>query len=219
MIGRRRGPAIHLHRTDGGIETVGLAASQSNELVVRVTPGLVDEARALLERTVAYALDSGRKLASGETMTVGSWLVRFTEVRQGTLALWEVDSGGDEFVAGVERTLTLWRDQNRVCAAVGAEFDPPLYDRMAIVSDGVLDGDPAEGVRYPSPDHMSGWWLTTDRFNGDPGTLGGEHVHRVCSARPDLGDYLALPPGWRFDTRSGSAWFDQVVADNAEAER
>jgi hypothetical protein len=64
---------------------------------------------------------------------------------------------------------------------------------------------------------MSGWWLTTDRFDGDPASLRGEHVHGVCSVRPDLGSYLALPPGWRFDTRSGAAWFDPVVADDTEA--
>jgi hypothetical protein len=64
---------------------------------------------------------------------------------------------------------------------------------------------------------MSGWWLTTDRFDGDPASLRGEHVHRVCAVRPDLGVHLALRSGWRFDMRSAQVWLDQAVANGDEA--
>lgn len=208
--------SIHLHQIDGGIETTGLAATQSVELVVRVAPDLIDEARGLLERTVSYVLESGRRIASGETMAVGCWLVRFTEVRPGALDLWEFDPTTEDFVPGVERALTLWRDQNRVCDAAGADFMPPLYDRTVVLSDGVLEGDPVEGVRYPSPEHMSGWWVTTDRYDGDPRSLRGEHLFHVCVIRSDLAGYLALPPGYRFDTSSRRVWFDQAVASDED---
>ncbi|MBF7074579.1 hypothetical protein ISG33_14330 [Glaciecola sp. MH2013] len=43
---------------------------------------------------------------------------------------------------------------------------------MVVISDGIYENNgPVEGVRYPSPEHMSGWWLTTELYNGDIKTL------------------------------------------------
>jgi hypothetical protein len=77
----------------------------------------------------------------------------------------------------------------------------------------VLQGDVVQGVRYPSPEHMSGWWITTDRYDGDIRSLTQEHLYHLTAARPDLARYLALPFGFRFDQASGEdVWFDEQVA-------
>lgn len=57
---------------------------------------------------------------------------------------------------------------------------------------------------------MSGWWITTDRYNEDTGTLRGVHLYHVINARPDLARYLALAHGFRFSTEhSEDFWFDE----------
>lgn len=87
------------------------------------------------------------------------------------------------------------------------------YNQLVVVSDGVLEGDPVEGVRYPSPEHMSGWWITTDRYNGDIGTLKTEHAYHILEKRPDLAKYMLLPYGFRFrvGTTEEDVWFDENV--------
>jgi hypothetical protein len=76
-----------------------------------------------------------------------------------------------------------------------------------------LQGDAVQGVRYPSPEHMSGWWITTDRYDGDIRSLTQEHLYHLTAARPDLARCLALPFGFRFDQASGEdVWFDEQVA-------
>ncbi len=86
-----------------------------------------------------------------------------------------------------------------------------------IVSDGVMEGDAVQGIRYPSPPHMSGWWITTDRYNGQIESLRNEHLYHVTAVRPDLARYVALPFGYRFDLATHEdVWFDaNVASENA----
>lgn len=208
---KRNNSGLHIHEIDGGLETVGLADPHGYELIVRVPPASVDGAKALLERTATYLRESGRRLQPGETIAVGAWLVRFVPSGR-SLDMWEFDDAASDFVPGVEQALALWDQQSDMCRAAQMEFAPPLFNQMVVYSEGVFDGESAEGVRYPAPEHMSGWWVTTDRFDGNMKALRSEHVYHVCSARPDVARFLALPIGSRFDTRTGSAWFDPEVA-------
>ena len=73
---------------------------------------------------------------------------------------------------------------------------------------------PVQGVRYPSPDPMSGWWITTDQYDGDINSLKREHTSHVTAARPDLAKYLALPTGFRFDLSGREdVWLDEKVSE------
>jgi hypothetical protein len=63
----------------------------------------------------------------------------------------------------------------------------------------VLQGEAVQGVRYPSHEHMSGWWITTDRYAGNIGLLTQEHLYYLTAARPDIARHVALPFGFRFD--------------------
>lgn len=90
----------------------------------------------------------------------------------------------------------------------------PKPDQLVVISDGVYEGDVVEGVRYPSPVHMSGWWLTTDRYDGDVKSLRTVHFYHIAEFRPDLSDFLKLPCGYRFFSGNGDTWFDQQVADS-----
>lgn len=172
----------------------------------------VEDGRALVGTIAAYVEGSGRRLKGGETFRYGYWLVRF-EAMSRRLSISEYAADASRFVPGADLALRYWRDQHEVCDAAGAPFTPPRADQMVAVSDGVYQGDAVQAVRYRAPDHMTGWYLTTARFNGDVSTLTVEHIHHMTAQRPDLARYLALPPGHRFDTTGGGddVWFDAGV--------
>jgi hypothetical protein len=160
-----------------------------------------------------YVLDSGRRIVGGQTVACGFWLLRF-EDRGGMLEASELTEDGSGFTPGVDLAARYWSEQHALCSAHMAEFQPPLGDRLVVLSPGVLEGDVVQGVRYPSPEHMSGWWITTARYNGDVKSLKTEHLYHLTAARPDLARYLALPYGFRFDTGPDvpDVWFDLDTA-------
>ncbi len=107
--------------------------------------------------------------------------------------------------------------QKECCEYYGGDFSPVSSEQMVVISDGVYEGMSVEGVRYPSPEHMSGWWLTTDAYNGDVNTLKTVHYHHVQEKRPELAIYMALPFGYRFQLGGNdeNVWFDESVAKEA----
>jgi hypothetical protein len=159
-------------------------------------------------------IDSGATIRGGETLSYGYWLTLFKEQGRDWLDVWEYNPGATDSVRGATLTLRYWRDQHDVCARFGCEFVPPRPDKLVVLSAGVMEGEPVQGVRYPSPEHMSGWWVTTNRYDGDVGSLRREHLYHLTAARPDLAQYLALPHGFRFDLASREdVWLDARVAE------
>lgn len=103
--------------------------------------------------------------------------------------------------------------QIEICKQFNVKPAPPADNQLFVVSEGVFEGDALEGVRYPSPKHMSGWWLTTDKYNGDSKTLRTEHIIHLLEKRPEISKYLALPNGFRFRFNSkAEIWFDEKIA-------
>lgn len=192
--------------------TSGLEATLRAE--IRVTfesAALMEVAREFLFRVGDHVCE-GNKIESGETMSHGFWVVRFC-AEDGILNTYELDDEWQDSVPGATRTLTYWRDQKATCEAVGFDFNPPLANTKAAISVGVIEGDPIEAVRYPAPPHMSGWYLTTARYDGNAESLKVVHLYHVTGARPDLLKYLALPPGAYFDfSKSQEIGFSQDVA-------
>lgn len=97
-------------------------------------------------------------------------------------------------------------------------FYLPTEDQLVVISDGVLEGELVEGVRYFSPKHMSGWWLTTEKYNGNIDTLHTEHFQHCFEKRPDLIKYLSLPAGFRFfqngyKKNKEDIWFDSKIVE------
>lgn len=193
-------------------QTEGLQDQFGYEVGAIVENSLLQaECRAFVLYIARY-LATGHVIRPGETVKYGYWLTKAELDDRGRLVFWECNPEATDFVFGVSAAVTYWRDQHGICQKVAADFAPPRLDQMIVISDGIYEGDEAEGVRYPSPDHMSGWWLTTDRFNGDISTLKTVHAHHVSARRPDLAKFLALPFGHRFLSPQGDVWFDQKVA-------
>ena len=104
--------------------------------------------------------------------------------------------------------------QKECCEHYRADYSPIGLEQMVVISDGVYEGMPVEGVRYPSPEHMSGWWLTTDSYNSDVSTLKTVHFHHIQEQRPDIVIYMALPFGYRFQLggTDDRVWFDEEIS-------
>lgn len=212
---------VEIVSTGSAVKTSGLAKRSHPELRVSLTtPELTKEGGAFLEFVVDYLIKHKTKINPGETLAYGYWLVKFELSKDGVLEVFEYSADATSFVKGAELTLTYWRDQHVVCDRFHAAFDPPRPDRKVAISSGLYEGDPVEGVRYPSPEHMSGWWLTTGRYDGNIASLDVVHLYHVTAARPDLARYLALPAGFRFrahNAQTTDIWFDEKVLQEGEA--
>lgn len=111
--------------------------------------------------------------------------------------------------------MDLEKKQEACCAHYSAGFLPPDAMQLVVISDGVLLGEhEVEGVRYPSPDHMSGWWLTTSLYSGNLESLKTVHFKHIAEALPNIAQYMGLPHGYRFvlGGQSEHVWFDSEVA-------
>lgn len=196
------------------IRTIGLALTMRHpEIRVQVhNAELREDAEEFLSYVSDYLTQFEKQIRPGETLLYGYWLVKFQEVEATMLDTWEHDARSNEFVKGANFALIYWRDQHRVCKQNGAEFKPPRLDQLTVVSEGVFEGLPIKAVRYPSPEHMSGWWLITEKYDGNIKSLRNEHCLHVTAARPELVKFLALPDGFRFHSDTGETWFDEEVA-------
>jgi hypothetical protein len=90
--------------------------------------------------------------------------------------------------------------------------------QLVAISKGIYEGvTPVQGVRYPSPDHMSGWWLTTDEYDGNIDSLVTVHFEHIIEKCPELALYMALPFGYRFNLggETEHVWLDQDVAQES----
>lgn len=108
-----------------------------------------------------------------------------------------------------------------ICSLNNVNPLPIANEQLVVISDGVFEGSLVEGTRYPSPEHMSGWWLTTEKYNGDVSTLRTEHFYHILEKRPDLVRYMALPYGFRFfqegyKQNNEDVWFDEKVVEKEE---
>ncbi len=97
---------------------------------------------------------------------------------------------------------------------------PPAPDQLVAVSAGVFEGRPVEAVRYPSEEHMSGWYIFTDLYDDDIESLTLHHAEHVIEARPDFADFLSLPYGCHFAWSNESSeyvwWFDKEALEDDE---
>jgi hypothetical protein len=198
------------------VRTEGLKASGHSEIAVEIDVDLIEESKQFLRYVSGYLSDSTKRLKPGETMAYGYWLVTFQDAGYGDqLEIWEYSPDASILVKGANLTLQCWKDQHLVCDQHGTTFNPPKPDKLTVISEGVIDGLPTQGIRYPSPDHMSGWWITTDLYDGNIKTLMREHTYHITATRPDLAKYLALPHGFRFNLSvAEEVWFDEKVLNS-----
>lgn len=192
--------------------TSGLHDLCSYELSASVNDiTLSDECEEFVQFILDY-ISTGNIIKDGELVSYGYWITKAVLSENSVLKFSELEPEAAEFIEGISNTVKYWKLQHAICEKASAEFSPLNMDQKIAISDGVYEGDPVSAVRYPAPPHMSGWYLTTGKYDGNISSLKVVHAHHVSAKRPDLAKYFALPYGYRFHSDDDSVWFDQKVA-------
>jgi hypothetical protein len=103
------------------------------------------------------------------------------------------------------------RDQVALCARLGTT---PLFvsgvDGLGASRSLLGSVWPVQGVRCLPSGGTCGWFLWAGEFSSDPGFFEPLTVLRALEARPQIAQYLGLPPGWGFITAEGyeDVWQD-----------
>ena len=86
---------------------------------------------------------------------------------------------GDDYIERVDFAISVVETQEKECSVRNVLPIFPLFSQMIAVSKGVLEGEIIDAVRYPSPDHMTGWWLTTELYDGNIESLQVIHYYHL----------------------------------------
>ena len=195
--------------------TNGLKDFIGKEIKVLVIEGADEQYMKVLRYCIDYIVTSKPVIKADQTIGYHSWIIKFVQSDNDIFELYEGDAKGTGFVGGVETAIKVVDDQETECKKLGVDCVFPTFSQMLVTSIGVYDGLPLQGVRYPSPPHMCGWWITTDLYNGDIKSLVTEYYYHIAFKRPDILRYLALPSGYRFNMGQNGeidVWYDEASA-------
>jgi hypothetical protein len=202
--------ADHVRIAGRGVETVGLGDLGQQELFLPCPPSLIDAGLQYAQTLVAYVHKSDRRIASGEKVACGSWMLRFVETPDGMLQAEELDPSSSEYIPGASNALLYWMQQHEICAAAGASFDPFRLSEMIAASMDLAEHDAEaviEGFRYPAGPGRVALYLLSPAFDGDYGRMKVHHAYHMMEKHPQIIPYLGLPAGYCFYT-NGKVWFE-----------
>ena len=203
--------SIKLNGDEKSCETIGFINELGYEFRATVANiDLLSDCEAFI-RYIGDYVETGATILSGETISYGYWLVKASLDNDKRMSFMEYNSDATEFIVGIDNAVRYRKEQQCICDKVASEFDPIRPDKLIVISDGVYEGDVVEGVRYPVTEAMSGWWISTDRYNGDIKSLKTVHAYHVTGKRPDLTQFLALTVGHRFRSQPLDVWFDDAA--------
>ncbi|MCR8559919.1 hypothetical protein KXD93_19870 [Mucilaginibacter sp. BJC16-A38] len=203
---------IKIKTENGYLTTVNLKRFVGLELKLLLGKQEQKQYIALLTYLINYFIDYKPVINDGQTIAYHSWLLKFVIVANSIINLHEVQPDGKGFVEGGDHAIKVIIDQQQECIKYDIIPLFPLFSQLIVISEGVFDGKDIDAVRYPSPNNMTGWWLTTELYDGDISSLQTIHYYHVVFKRPDLIKYLALPFGFRILTgEPEKIWFDEKV--------
>jgi hypothetical protein len=108
-------------------------------------------------------------------------------------------------------SIAMQEAQREVCRRFGATFLQPRNDDKLGVALHTLSVLPLNGLRHPTTEGTSGWYVWGGGEPGDdPEFLAPLHIAHLPDACPAALPYLGLPPGWRFLVAPDAedVWFD-----------
>ena len=180
------------------VGTRGLNQLSQLELSLTVDAAdLIGDAYSLMLRLVRYIERGTERIVSGETVRQGIWLLRF-ELEGSTLIAFDYNENTRTFDRGASRTLICLRDQQVMCNVVRSSFMPPRLDQKIVVTEGIQELSSFRGIRYAAPEHMSGWWLLSELYEGPKSPKRVMCIEELLVIRPDLMSFLAIETGMGF---------------------
>lgn len=203
---------IRINQQSNYLYTDGLSSLIGNEFKLHLLNCDISEYTNVLNHLIDYCIDSNPEIKSDQTISYHSWLLKCVLSADSYYSLWEAKKNGEGFIEGVDYSIRINLEQREICKSFNVIPSFPTFSQKIVISNGVYEGYPIEAVRYPSPSHMTGWWLTTEMYDGNIKSLMLEHYFHLAFKRPDLIKYLALPNGFRFFLgKEENIWFDQKV--------
>ncbi|RKT01033.1 immunity protein Imm33 domain-containing protein [Chryseobacterium defluvii] len=186
------------------LETKGINSYLDKEIRVSIGNQHQDDYIDVIKYIIDYIIENKPIISENQNIGYYSWLLQFRLENKNYFDLYEVNSDGNDFNKGCDIAISITRSQSELCSHYGLPAQFPNFNQMIVISDGVYEGKDIEGIRYESPEHMSGWWLITDDYDNNIESLKTVHFHHVVFTRPDILKYLSLPFGYRFLMQNGN---------------
>ena len=193
--------------------TRGVAKLLGKEFVINKNEYSKDDVNLLVNYILNHFLSTKQKIVDGETFGCGSWLILFKH-NSDNIELHElkiINNGENVYEFDVSFSVKFLKEQFELIKTHNIpSYNIPLIGQKIAVSKEIFLGSEVNGVRYSAPDHMTGWYLTSNSYNGDINTLKVDYLFSLLKVRPDLAKFLILPYGFRFysDNESYDIWFD-----------
>ncbi len=172
------------------------------------------EIQDVVNYIAGYIVEEKKTIKHEESFEFGSWLLQFriNESYIDVCELKNISNGENIYDEGVDITLEIYRMQSSLIKD-GMSPQIPRFSQKIALSREIYDGSEINGVRYPAPQHMTGWYLTSNSYNGDVSTLIVDYLYFIIKKRFDIIKFLALPAGYRFykDNEEEGFWFDDQV--------
>ena len=214
MITNHKG--ISIICKDKQLFSKGLNLFIGKEISIQIQSQNCGDYLRIMKYFINYIVECKPFINNGETIVFGSWSFKFVLENPDYYDIFEASNNGDGYTLGTEYALKVINDQEEECLIYTAHPVFPTFNQKIVISKGVYEMMAVQAVRYPSPDHMCGWWITTDLYDGKIKSLLVVHFYHVAFARPDLLRYLALPNGYRFYISDNEidVWFDETILLN-----
>ncbi|WP_284640782.1 immunity protein Imm33 domain-containing protein [Paenibacillus silviterrae] len=195
--------------------TNGLESVSGFEIKVANKDRTTMEYHKVLIYLIDYIFNTKAVIKPEQTIAYYSWLLKFVPSSDSCYDLWEFVNEDGMFTEGIEYSANLIQMQEKVCNSKNTKTLFPFFGQKVAISRGVYEGMDCEGVRYPSPDHMTGWYITTDQYDGNFQSLMVVHYYHLAFKRTDLLPYLALPYGFRFSKYESKieVWLDSTIQE------
>ena len=191
------------------------STTKDKKLMVKIEGGTHESLNLILGYIRDFVINQRLELRSNETFALGCWILKFVGDSEDILNIFELDPNTQEYIEGAAFSSEVFSEQIQIGIDHNLYLDFPSVNSKIVYSDGVLEGLQTDGIRYPSPNHMSGWWLTTSLYNGNIETLKQIHLYDFAASRPDLLKFLALPFKCRFNVSASHSaiWLDDTIED------
>jgi hypothetical protein len=216
LLNSNEGRRIAVTRTRTSVETLGAIETVGVELRLDVRDeSNISDAENLLEHLVRHFISSPRRLSPGQTVDWASSLLVARKASPRHIAFGEMDLDGRTIIPAVDRAVTIWTEQSKMCVEHHASFCPTRFSQMIMVSPRVLNGvQRLEGIRYAPTTTLSGWWVFTEDYDGTKDefkSMRPTHVFEFLRHRLDLSKYLGLSNGFAFRSFAPeTVWFEHV---------
>lgn len=180
------------------IYTEGLQKFIDAELRLAIGKCEDEDYIAVIKYIIDYIVDDRPTISENQSIGYYSWFLQFIVNDSAYFDIYEAEVNGDGLSIGCDYAISVIKAQSELCTYYGLIPSFPNFNQMIVISKGVYEGKDIEGIRYDSPNHMSGWWLITDDYDDNINSLMTVHYSHIAFNRPDILKFLALPFGYRF---------------------